>query len=116
VLNFASAPEHWQDFVFAHQGASAASDRAKASLHAGGPPLEFQECTLFLGSVVTLVGELHRDANGTLMLLPLPEDVHHSVNGSTMAPVGKVLVSDDPSLFGVTGKSLTIWDTLGMST
>lgn len=34
--------------------------------------LEFQECALLVGSLVTLVGELHREVDGRLTLRPWP--------------------------------------------
>jgi len=83
--HFASAPEHWQDFVLAHRaesfgcgsggGAGAGgvgSDwQTSAALRTEGALLDFQECALLLGATATFVGELHRAADGALSLRPL---------------------------------------------
>jgi len=61
-------PEHWEDFISTHRTAP----RATSPVNDGS--LEFQECTLLVGTLVTLIGELHRGSNGTLSLRPFPED------------------------------------------
>jgi len=64
--NFKRVPDDWQDFISSHR----TSPHLSANLHTEGATLEFQECTLCVGARVTLVGELHRDANGTLSMRP----------------------------------------------
>uniref|UniRef100_A0A7S0B9G6 Uncharacterized protein n=1 Tax=Pyrodinium bahamense TaxID=73915 RepID=A0A7S0B9G6_9DINO len=70
---FMAAPDAWRGFVLAHLVPS-----ADASTHFGncvdlGPdssPLEFRECALLVGSVVTCIGELVRDERGALHAKP----------------------------------------------
>jgi len=72
---FAGAPEHFQDFVLSHRAAPAAESGAawpgsSAPLRADAAPLEFRECALLVGAQITIVGELHRGADGSLALRP----------------------------------------------
>jgi len=90
---FAGAPGHLQDYVLTHRSKAPGEQLQNSSaLRTDTTPLEFQECALLVGSKVTLVGELVRDAGGDMVLkpayLPLPE-----LNG---AP--RILVSDDLQL------------------
>jgi len=69
------APEHWQDFVMARRaGAEPPAHGPADGWRVGGcqavVPLEFQECALLVGASVTLLGELHRGADGLLTLRP----------------------------------------------
>mmetsp|Transcript_62378 Transcript_62378/g.203545 ORF Transcript_62378/g.203545 Transcript_62378/m.203545 type:complete len:825 (-) Transcript_62378:597-3071(-) len=64
--SFNSVPDDWQDFISSHR----TSPHLSATLRSDGATLEFQECTLCVGALVTLVGELHRDANGVLSMRP----------------------------------------------
>lgn len=69
------APDHWQYFVIAHHaGAEKPAHGSADGWRVGGcqaaVPLEFQECALLVGASVTLLGELHRDADGLLTLRP----------------------------------------------
>jgi len=89
--SFAGAPGHLQDYVLTHRSAVPGGRwQTSSSLQTDATPLEFQECALLVGSQVTLVGELARDALGDLVLRPtylaLPE-----LNGTP-----RVLVSDHP--------------------
>mmetsp|Transcript_35333 Transcript_35333/g.77244 ORF Transcript_35333/g.77244 Transcript_35333/m.77244 type:complete len:549 (-) Transcript_35333:70-1716(-) len=59
-----ASPEHWQNFALT-RGAMAKEEAPDDNW-----TLEFQECALLVGANVTLVGELHRRANGRLMLQP----------------------------------------------
>lgn len=120
----ASAPDHWQDFVTAHRAVvpslgfgSPTGGRPRVD-DAGGGPFQFQECALLAGAVVTLVGELHRAADGSLSMRPWqhgraatscpqqPSDERWRTSWERSPPaasgqienVEKVLVSDDPSL------------------
>lgn len=73
VVPFPCAPDHWQDFVSANlvKGASSTSSadhRLETQLRAEGSAMEFQECALSVGSIVTLVGELVRSSSGKLTL------------------------------------------------
>lgn len=69
------APERWQDFVVSHRTAATGYDWQANPMHrAEGSALEFQECALLVGSIITLVGELHRGADGALTLRPLQAD------------------------------------------
>lgn len=69
---FDSAPDAWQDFVLMHRPATPASRDwpSSSEIRADHAILEFQECTLAIGAVVTVVGELHRGADGQLSLRP----------------------------------------------
>jgi hypothetical protein len=64
--SFDQIPDSWEDFISAHRTAPHLS-----SLRSEGAALEFQECALFVGAHVTLVGELHRGADGALTLRPM---------------------------------------------
>jgi len=58
--------------------------------------LVFQEEALRVGQLVTLVGDLHRDASGQLLLWPAPAS---RLDGAVVSPLldgVHVLVSDDP--------------------
>lgn len=68
----ANAPDHWQDFVLAHKVAKPLCNEHGTSLtlRAEDTLLRFEECALLVGSTATLVGELHRDAEGVLSLRP----------------------------------------------
>lgn len=69
---FQSAAQHWQDFVTTRQ--IGGKSRPSAQTMAKQAVLDFQETAIVLGSSVTVVGELHRNAVGTLTLRPLFED------------------------------------------
>lgn len=64
--NIKRVPDDWQDFISSHR----TSPHLSANLRTEGATLEFQECTLCVGAYVTMVGELHRDANGQLFMRP----------------------------------------------
>lgn len=134
----ADAPDHWQDFVSVHRSGSFGRDWQSAATHlAEAAPLEFQECALFVGSSVTVVGELHRGADGALFVRPCIADHHQAHNqGDKAVPAqlhregwraswectdgkgdnanasaerqAKVFVSDDPSLL----RAKSGWDNL----
>lgn len=104
MLPFPCSPDHWQDFVAARRATALGAEGA-AALRAEGAALEFQECALFVGAKVTLVGELLRGPTGTLSLQPLQQPKAGSTGGLPLVPSvpeevrsEKVLVSDDPSL------------------
>mmetsp|Transcript_116341 Transcript_116341/g.248853 ORF Transcript_116341/g.248853 Transcript_116341/m.248853 type:complete len:746 (-) Transcript_116341:72-2309(-) len=68
---FASAPDHWQDFVTMQRATSPGAEwLPSSSMRADSTVLEFQECALLVGATVTVVGELHRSADGALSLRP----------------------------------------------
>eukprot|EP00931_Biecheleriopsis_adriatica_P073446 TRINITY_DN47728_c0_g1_i1.p1 TRINITY_DN47728_c0_g1~~TRINITY_DN47728_c0_g1_i1.p1 ORF type:complete len:675 (-),score=163.59 TRINITY_DN47728_c0_g1_i1:58-2082(-) len=73
---FADAPDSWQDFILTHRSAAPAGGDWPASsvLRADGATLEFQECALLVGASITVVGELHRSADGKLALRPFNAD------------------------------------------
>jgi len=73
---FGEAPDNWQDFVLTHRSAAPQGRdwAASSSLREDEAILEFQECALLVGSVVTVVGELHRGADGQLTLRPFQGD------------------------------------------
>lgn len=73
--SFAASPDHWQDFVLTHRSAAPSDDfMASSSLRLDSSALEFQECALFMGACVTVVGELHRGADGTFALKGFQRD------------------------------------------
>ncbi|CAE8599749.1 unnamed protein product, partial [Polarella glacialis] len=70
---FSVAPKGWCGFVLEHMLPSPdASAHFKNCLDLGsdGVALEFRECALLAGSMVTCVGQVTRDRNGALRLLP----------------------------------------------
>jgi hypothetical protein len=69
---YAAAPERWQDFVLKHRAGT--EWQTSAQMRADSSCLEFQECALICGTLVTFVGELHRGADGMLSLKPLQSD------------------------------------------
>lgn len=70
-MPFSQAPDHWQDFILTHRtGAPGVEVRNSSALQYDSSALEFQECGLLVGTTVTLVGELHRSADGVLSLRP----------------------------------------------
>jgi len=106
VLPFPCARDTWQDFVDDNPSGSVDSHRqAVQELRAKGAAVEFQECALLVGAVVTLVGELTRDASGQLALQPLNQEQVTSAKMPTPPQLNQllearsnVLVSDDPEL------------------
>jgi hypothetical protein len=99
------APAHWQDFVQAHKAPHLCLKETAN--------LKFEECALFVGSVITLVGEPKLAADGTIRLVPrqLQGDVYScppaqlpQQDSNSQAPVildllsAKVLASDDIEL------------------
>mmetsp|Transcript_47840 Transcript_47840/g.84842 ORF Transcript_47840/g.84842 Transcript_47840/m.84842 type:complete len:609 (+) Transcript_47840:149-1975(+) len=120
------APEHFQDFVRAHR---AAGMEVPCDLAV----LDFTECLLDTGAMVTCVGELRREHTGELGLWPLSPGVDAFISAddshiSGVLPgltsweradvrgargVEKVMISDDPALLGSSSLStishLTCW-------
>jgi len=69
---FGRAPDHWQDFVRMHRAVAPLGDpHTSLATFAAPAQLDFQECALLVGATATVVGELHRGADGTLSLRPL---------------------------------------------
>lgn len=64
--SFERIPDDWQDFISSHR----TSPHLSSTLRSDSATLEFQECTLCVGALVSVVGELHRNANGTLSMRP----------------------------------------------
>eukprot|EP00933_Yihiella_yeosuensis_P060257 TRINITY_DN6256_c0_g1_i1.p1 TRINITY_DN6256_c0_g1~~TRINITY_DN6256_c0_g1_i1.p1 ORF type:complete len:656 (+),score=144.05 TRINITY_DN6256_c0_g1_i1:147-2114(+) len=76
VTPFPCAPDHWQDFVSENKSAgggfaTAGNQRLDWELRSQGTAVEFQECALVVGAVVTVVGELCRSSDGNLHMQPL---------------------------------------------
>jgi len=70
---FPAAPESWQSFVLAHLVPAADASThfgACVDLSSDGASLEFRECALLEGSLVTCVGEVTRDCTGAISLQP----------------------------------------------
>lgn len=67
TLPLSAAPTHWQSFV-----SSDSPTHGSAGLR-NEHPLMFKEETLRIGELVTLVGDLHKDVAGQLMLWPAPK-------------------------------------------
>jgi hypothetical protein len=93
---FAAAPDHWQDFMMTHRasGAGKCTDNSTSALDAMGV-LEFHEYALAVGATVTVTGELQRDVDGVLSLLPRQDESIMTVDEPSAA---RVFVSDDPTL------------------
>jgi hypothetical protein len=68
TMSFSDAPEHCQTFALQNALSGA------APWHCGHHLLEFQERALIIGTCVTLVGELRRDARGALTLTALSDN------------------------------------------
>lgn len=130
---FDSAARHWQEFAMTYQiGGKAQPVSRFRSEHS---VLEFQETAIVLGTSITVVGELQRNAVGTLLLRPCLEDRSENAEPATQEPswktswespdaqdssswsaiqgslrtarkpwLGKVWVSDDPTLLGTSHK------------
>lgn len=81
-------PEGWQDFISAHRTAPHLSLRPRQALDCNRGTLEFQESTLRVGALVSLVGELHRDADGTLALRPWAGDAGTPSGGAARGFAG----------------------------
>jgi len=110
---FASTPEHWQDFMLTNRGGAALGSAPRSSLMFNSMGcLEFSECALAVGTVVTIAGELLRDSDGTLSLVPGQDDTFlaggsfpENDRGSDGSTFSRVSVSDDPLLLGGDTKS-----------
>lgn len=92
---FSEAPKSWCSFVLEHLVPSAdASNHFKkcADLGSDGETLEFRECALLVGAIVTCVGELSHE-NGQLKIHPWQPQM--AVNG--LADTGQ-LPSSEPWL------------------
>lgn len=85
---FDSAPDAWQDFVLTHRPATPASRDwpSSSDLRGDHAMLEFQECVLAIGAVVTVVGELHRGADGQLSLRPWVSEKEKKIVLDTSEP------------------------------
>merc|ERR1712232_803340 len=71
---FDEAPDAWRSFTLAHlmprqDSASGCMAHADGGI-VGQGPLEFNECSLAIGSTVTCIGEITRDRTGGLHLYP----------------------------------------------
>jgi len=80
---FSEAPDHWQDFVHTHRATPLGNDSQKMTscrVDGTSSTLEFQECSLLVGARITLVGELHRGANGSLSIRPWQPEKKASAN------------------------------------
>mmetsp|Transcript_106211 Transcript_106211/g.298632 ORF Transcript_106211/g.298632 Transcript_106211/m.298632 type:complete len:624 (-) Transcript_106211:353-2224(-) len=66
---FGDAPFHWQDLVLSHSCSVATGNRqASSALRADGDVLDFHECALLVGQIITLVGTLSCGPDGALSL------------------------------------------------
>jgi len=72
------APEHLQEFVRTHRTGSMGDGSFSSSA-----VIEFTECMLDIGAIVTAVGELRRAATGELQLWPLNASVIASDRSSS---------------------------------
>jgi len=91
-----AVPAKWRELV---QAEGAGADYAEED------PLVFQEEALRVGQLVTLVGDLHRDASGQLLLWPAPASRLDGAAASPLLDGVHVLVSDDPN-FGAKADDL----------
>lgn len=127
---FDSAARHWQEFAMTYQIGGKAQPAAR--FRSENAVLEFQETAIGLGTSITIIGELQRNAFGTLLLRPAIQDADENVppqnneawRTSWETPpqdsqdtkkaslrvdsrkpwLGKVWVSDDPTLLGASHK------------
>ncbi|CAE8702726.1 unnamed protein product, partial [Polarella glacialis] len=105
---FSTAPPRWRDFVLAHRDPDAAELFRGKSDPLEGSLCDFQEQVLVVGSQVTLVGELLRDASGRLSLQPWQRErwrtswelsgCKEGADPTSCIEVPRVLISDDPAL------------------
>jgi hypothetical protein len=114
LRRFRTAPIHWQQFALAQCRDDSATPLASSKfelvkhLAVADPILDFQECALLVGSRVALVGELTRQADGSLVLQSCQSnEVINKRPRPTTPPrrsaaqrslVTKVFVSNDPQL------------------
>lgn len=114
--HFSEAPEAWRAFVMAHLLTGSGGDCRNKMNHvdlAAKGLLEFRECALVVGALVTCVGEVSREADGRLTLGPWsppttptsssPSSAMVSRSVPWMTPdsdvlVQRLMVSDDQSL------------------
>jgi len=126
---FDSAARHWQEFAMTHQISGNAQPPAR--FRSEHTVLEFQETAIVLGTSITVIGELQRNAVGTLLLRPCVDNAAEdsttvkqeswmtswetarvkeqspwrSFRNALRKPwFGKVWVSDDPTLLGANHK------------
>merc|ERR1719491_1588903 len=125
---FDSAARHWQEFAMTYQ--IGGKPQPAARFRSENAVLEFQETSIVIGTSITVIGELQRNAVGTLLLRPMLEDnsespepmknepwrtswespdIRHPSSWTSLAKarkpwLGKVWVSDDPSLLGPSHK------------
>lgn len=94
-LAFAGAPESWRRFVLDNLVPTASATAhfdSCSDLSAAGGPLQFRECALLVGSEVTCIGEVVRDASGRLRLQPWQPPLPERIADQTLA--GRVMASD----------------------
>lgn len=110
--HFSEAPEAWRAFVMAHLLTGAGGDCRSKMNHvdlAAKGLLEFRECALVVGAMVTCVGEVSRESDGRLALGPWSPPAAPSSPSSSaravpwMTPdndvlVQRLMVSDDACL------------------
>lgn len=110
TCHFNNAPDHWQVFaltrrpgVMENGNIVASTSDFQANLATQDPALEFQECALLIGSRVTLVGELHRRSDGSLVLQPwqqiAPKSKSYDEDFADAPSTAKVFASDNTNLF-----------------
>lgn len=104
-LVFSAAPHSHRSFVVSHLLPSKEASMhfgACADLSSDGACLEFRECALLEGAMVTCVGELVRDRHGGSALRPFrPQPGEARARSKAWkALVGHVVVTDDPGLLG----------------
>lgn len=110
------APEHLQDFVYTCADTDPEKECETISeLRAGDPCADFQEVALHVGTIITLVGELHRSPDGRrLSLIPCgasplrglcssQQDMVPLATGAQTDDAGVVLLSDDTDLLKTLG-------------
>lgn len=68
--HFNSVPNHWQAFAISRRLSATHHSPPLSRLYAEDPVLDFQECALHVGSIITCVGELRRREDGVLTLHP----------------------------------------------
>jgi hypothetical protein len=105
LRRFRTAPMHWQQFALSQCRDDGATSLASSKFKmAADPILEFQECALLVGSRVALVGELTRQADGSLVMQSCQSNEKNkrprpaTRSSAQRSLVTKVFVSNDPQL------------------
>eukprot|EP00928_Gymnodinium_smaydae_P091564 TRINITY_DN75286_c0_g1_i1.p1 TRINITY_DN75286_c0_g1~~TRINITY_DN75286_c0_g1_i1.p1 ORF type:complete len:489 (+),score=80.58 TRINITY_DN75286_c0_g1_i1:90-1556(+) len=83
------APQAWQTFVHKH---------GTATVDAAADEMQFYECALLTGALVSCVGEMARDRFGCLRLHPWSPSATSAKGETSDCLAGRIFISDHPEL------------------